>query len=67
MDHEVVVYWTCSHSAKKKIQERFGFSEHVGLNGESYVRVRESDFELFQETMQRGFFKIRHKEPKNSI
>lgn len=62
-----MVYWTCSHSAKKKIQERFGFSEHVGLNGESYVRVRESDFELFQETMQRGFFKIRHKEPKNSI
>lgn len=58
---QVTIYWTCNRTAKKRIQQRFGFSEHVGVNGESVEHVKNEDWQLFTDTMQRGFFKVRTK------
>lgn len=57
----VLVYWTCSRIAKRKIQKRFNLVEHTSVNGETECTVHDDDWELFNETSKRGFFKIRHK------
>lgn len=56
-----VVYWTCSHNARRKIQDRFSLSEYTSVNGETKCYIRDTDMELFKETAKRGFFKIRSK------
>ena len=62
----VTIFWTCTRQARRRIQERFGMPDHTGVNGESEADISDEDFPLFTETMQRGFFKVRHKQSQES-
>lgn len=45
----------------RKIKERFGIKEGITVNGECYTSISPDDWDLFQETGNRGFFDLRNK------
>ena len=57
---QVCIYWTCSRQARLKICKRFGIRPYLMVNGETYCTIRKEDTDLFFETMNRGFFKLRN-------
>lgn len=60
------IYYKCKWADIRKIQQRFGITSCVDVNGESCqpVEVRDEDVELLRETERRGFIEIRIKNNK---
>lgn len=61
---KVYIYYKCNWEAIHKIQQRFGFTQCVTVNGETCepVDVADEDWELLRETERRGYIQIRFKE-----
>lgn len=60
---KVYIYYNCSWDDIRRIQERFGFTQCVTVNGETCepVEVSDEDWELLKETERRGYIQIRNK------
>lgn len=57
----VVIYWTCDRTAKKKIMQYFGIQDYTSVAGETEANIDECQWNMFEETMNRGFFVVRKK------
>lgn len=59
----VTIYYKCRWEDIRKIQQRFGITSCVTVNGESCQPsdIRDEDWELLQETERRGYIQIRYK------
>lgn len=59
----VVLYYNCDWEDIRKIEERFGISHCVTLNGETCqpVEIKDEDWAVLQETERRGYIQIRVK------
>ena len=58
----LTIYWTCTHTARQRICERFGITPgYVNIAGETPADIHPTDLPLLQETERRGFIKIRNK------
>lgn len=62
-DMKVYIYYNCSREDIRRIEERFGFTHCVNINGETClpVTVRDEDWPMLLETEKRGFIQIRRK------
>lgn len=63
---KVTIYFKCRWSDIKRIQQKFGFTTCVDVNGETCkpVEVKDEDWELLKETERRGYIEIRYKKDK---
>ena len=58
------IYYNCRWEDIRRIEERFGISHCVTVNGETCkpVEIRDEDVDLLKETQRRGYIQIRIKD-----